>query len=317
MTTQPRIVPGSIVVAVDGSKHAARAVQWAAEQADLEHRSLVVLHAAGEGDVRSAAWAGVDVRRSSALPDILHSARAVVDDAVELAHSIRPGLTIEALPLIGDPRQVLVDVSPRAHLIVMGSRGRGVFRSMFLGSVSAAVSRHAACPVAVCRPIPTDVVTHGVVVGADGAPESQPVLELAFQQASFRGLQLTVLHCFWDVAAAVSGVHHEPVDAGPQEDLRLLLSEAVAGLSEKYPDVQVNLRLAHGLVDEALATLSEQWSVVVVGRHPVRSISRLLTGSLATAVLERANSTVVIVPEPEPAPTEDRDRHPDRNGHGT
>lgn len=299
--TRLELTPGSIVVAVDGSRHAARAVQWAAEQADLERRPLVVVNAAGEGDVRSAAWAGLDGSRPYALPDLLHASRAIVDDAAELARGIRPDLTIESLPVVGDPRQVLVDLSPRAHLVVMGSRGRGVFRSMLLGSVSAGVSKHAACPVVVCRPLAADAVTRGVVVGADGTAASVPVIEFAFRQASFRDLQLTVLHCFWDVVAAVSGLQEVSAGDEAQDDLRLL-SESVAGLSEKYPDVQVNLRLAHGLVDEGLAALSEQWGLVVVGRHPVHSLGRMLTGSLAIAVLERAHGTVAIVPEADPTP---------------
>jgi len=298
MTTSP-ITPGSIVVAVDGSKHAARAVSWAAEQAHLEQRPLAVVHAAGEGDVRTAAMASIEGARPGALPDVLHHARAVVDDAVELARSLWPDLTIAAHPVIGDPRLVLVEASDHAHLIVMGSRGRGVFRSMLLGSVSAAVSKHAACPVVVCRPMPEGATAHGIVVGADGTPESVPVIEFAFRQASFRQLPLTVLHCFWDVAAAVSGVQEVDETVEAAQDLRLLLSESIAGLSEKYPDVKVTLRLAHGLADEGLAHMADRWGLIVVGRHPVHTMSRLLSGSVSTAVLERAHCTVAVVPEGE------------------
>ncbi len=296
MTTSP-ITPGSIIVAVDGSKHAARAVSWAAEQAHLEKRPLAVVHAAGEGDVRSVAMASIEGVRPGALPDVLHHARGVVGEAVELARSLWPDLSIAAHPVIGDPRHVLVEASEHAHLIVLGSRGRGVFRTLLLGSVSTAVSKHAACPVVVCRPTPEGATAHGLVVGADGTPESLPVIEFAFQQASLRRLPLTVLHCFWDVVAAVSGVQEVEQTGEAAEDLRLLLSESIAGLSEKYPDVNVTLRLAHGLADEALAHMADQWGLIVVGRHPVHTVSRLLSGSMSTAVLERAHCTVAVVPE--------------------
>ena len=297
--TPTTITPGSIVVAVDGSKHAARAVNWAAEQAHLEKRPLAIVHAAGEGDLRTAAWAGAGEDRPYVLPDLLHTSRAIVDVAMELARGIRPELTIQPHSLIGDPRHVLVQLSDVAHVIVMGSRGRGVLRSMLLGSVSASVSKHAACPVVVCRPLPPGAATHGIVVGADGTPESVPVIEFAFRQASLRGLPLTVLHCYWDVVAAVAGVGEVEQSESTDQDLRLLLSESVAGLSEKYPDVDVTLKLAHGLADEALAHMSEPWGLVVVGRHPVHTMSGLLTGSVSTAVLEHASSTVVVVPEGE------------------
>ena len=302
--TTPQISVGSIVVAVDGSEHAARAVQWAVEQAGLEHRPLVVVHAAGEGDVRDAVWADGARAYPYDPSDILHSSRAIVDDAVDLARGMQSELTIVPMPVVGDPRQVLVDLSPRAHLIVMASRGRGTFRSMLLGSVSASVSRHAECPVVVCRPVSASPLTHGVVAGADATPQSLPVIEFAFQQASLRRLRLTVVHCFWDASAAVSDIRELPQgEEGPesQSDLRLLLSESVAGLSEKYPDVEVSLRLAHGLVDEGLAAISDGASLVVVGRHPIHGLSRTLSIAVATAVLERAHCAVAVVPEPETA----------------
>jgi len=298
----PQISSGSIVVAVDGSEHATRAVQWAVEQAGFERRRLVVVNAAGEGDVRGAAWADIASTYPYGPSDILHRSRAIVDDAAELARGIRPGLTIETHPVIGDPRQVLVDLSPRAHLIVMGSRGRGTFRSALLGSVSAAVSKHAECPVVVCRPLSANTLTHGVVVGADGTPASLTVIEFAFQLASFRQLPLTVVHCFWDVAAARVDVQELPRgedSPAAQADLRLLLSESIAGLSEKYPDVEVTLRLTHGLVDEGLAAIADGAGLVVVGRHPRHGLSRVLSIALATAVLERAHCPVVVVPESE------------------
>jgi nucleotide-binding universal stress UspA family protein len=302
--TTPRITPGSIVVGVDGSEHAARAVQWAVEQAGFENRPLVVVNAAGEGEVVGAAWADVAQRYPYGPSDVLRGSRAIVDDAMELARSMEPDLTVVPLPVVGDPRQVLVDLSAHAHLVVIGSRGRGTFRSMLLGSVGASVSKHARCPVVVCRPVSPGPLTHGVAVGADGTPESLAVIQFAFQQASFRHLPLTVVHCFWDVAAAADDVEELPrgeTSPESQADLRLLMSESIAGLSEKYPDVDVTLRLTHGLVDEGLAAITEGAFLVVVGRHPRHGLSRVLSVALATAVVERAHCPVAVVPEADPA----------------
>jgi nucleotide-binding universal stress UspA family protein len=298
--TKVDITPGSIVAGVDGSEHANRAVLWAAEQAALEGRPLAILYAAGEADIRGGAWASVEGVFPYKLLDVLGTARAVVQEAAALALSSHPQLALQGLPLVGDPRQTLVELSDKAHLIVLGSRGRGIFRSMLLGSVSVGVAKHARCPVVVCRPGHPGTVTAGVVVGADGTAESLPVIEFAFRQASLRGLPLTVLHCFWDVIAAVAGPQF--TDSAEAQDLHLLVSESVAGMSEKFPDVPVTLRLAHGLVDECLAGGSRAWDLVVVGRHPVSSVSRLLSGSIASAVLERSGSTVAVVPEAEPNP---------------
>jgi nucleotide-binding universal stress UspA family protein len=269
------IDPGSIVVAVDGSDHAERAVHWAAEQASLEGRRLMLV-AVGE------------------------DARSIADHAASLIGSHHPGLDVRTLCRNGDPRRVLIELSAQAHLIVLGSRGRGALKSMLLGSVSAAVSAHAACPVVVCRPVHDQPRTQGVIVGADGTPESLPVIEFAYQQASLRRMPLTVLHCFWDAAAAVAEYHRargEDYAAPDLEDLRAVLATSVAGFAETYPDVPVALELKHGLVDEALSPRTTEWDLIVVGRHPMTSVSRVLTGSIATAVLERACATVAVVPE--------------------
>jgi nucleotide-binding universal stress UspA family protein len=272
----PRLEHESVVAAVDGSEHAERALRWAAEQAHLENRRLVVVTA----DLDDGFTA---------------------DSAAVVAQDLYPMLDVTALALPGDPRQVLVEMSRDAHLLVLGSRGRGPLTSMLLGSVSAAVSNHAACPVVVCRPAPRQQLTGGVVVGADGTPESRPVLDFAFRQASLRDLDLTVLHSFWDAVAAAAGFRNasaKVLNPSDLEDLRMVLAESVAGYTETYPDVPVTLTLRHGLVDAALTARSEAWDLIVVGRHPMDSVSRAVTGSIATAVVERARTTVAVVPEP-------------------
>lgn len=289
-----RVAPGTIVVGVDGSEHAQRALSWAADQARLEGRRLTVVHAAGEGDLRSAAWVGGE---PTALPDLMKTAEEVIANAVAFAESFRPDVEVVGVPRLGDPRQVLVDLSEDARLVVVGSRGRGTFRSMLLGSVSVSVAKHAHCPVVVTRPGQDVVVEDGVLVGADGTAESLPVIEFAFRQASLRGVPLTVMHTSFDVTVALESVARVPA---PPDDFRLLLSESVAGLSEKFPDVSVSLELGSGLVDECLTRGSSCRDLVVVGRHRVNSIQKLLTGSISAAVLERCNSPVAVVPEGDP-----------------
>lgn len=295
--------PNTIVVATDGSDDAHRAVQWAAEQAYLERRPLTVVTVVGTPGVPAIAWAGIGAAYAYQPQEMLEHGRAVAEEGVAIALHLRPGLQAEAMVLDGDPRQALVDLSRHAHLLVLGSRGRGVVLSKVLGSVSAAVSRDAACPVAVCRPREhRDTATLGVLVGADGTLESLPVIEFAFHQASLLGLPLTVVHCVWDEIAAT----HGPVAAGPREEglegQRLLLSESVAGMATKFPEVTVNLRLAHGIAEDCLSERSSRWDLIVVGRHPVDTWFQLMTGAVATVVVERAKATVVMVPQSAPTP---------------
>jgi nucleotide-binding universal stress UspA family protein len=302
------IEPGSIVVAVDGSPHAERAVAWAATEARLEHRPLVVVAATDPSNIRAAGWAGTaESVHPFAIQQLLESTRTVAEGAAEIARRLEPGVPVTVLPTMGDPRGVLIEMSDRVPLIVLGSRGRGTVRSMLLGSVSAAVCRHAACPVVVCRPTADGRARstgRGVVVGADGTPESAPVIEFAFERASLRDLPLTVVHCFWDVAAASAEFRRasDPApDIADRDEMRAMLSASVAELTRKFPDVPVSLEVADGLIDQAILGPDHDWDLVVVGRHPLRSLRRWATGSISTVVVERARATVAVVPEADPA----------------
>lgn len=294
------IEPGTIIVGVDGSADAERALRWAAEEASRERRPLVVITAAGIDQVGAVTWAGAG---SYVVPvaDLIAQVRTVAEDAVASVQKLRPGLRVTAHAAHGDPREALVELSHHAHLLVVGSRGRGAVRSRLLGSVSATVARHAHSPVVVCRPDSPGIVRKGVLVGVGGSAEEQPVLEFAFRHASMRSLPLTVRHSFHDVFAEMNGAHVVAASGELLEEERLLLAEAVAGYSEKYPEVRVDLELARGLAHETLAADSEHWNLIVVGRHPTDSVSRMLSATVATAVIEHARTTVAVVPVPGPA----------------
>jgi nucleotide-binding universal stress UspA family protein len=224
--------------------------------------------------------------------------RAALTRACERLAVSAPGVEVTTALVDLDPRLALEQLSTEAHLVVVGSRGLGPVRSSLLGSVSASVARHARCPVVVCRPHDQAATGERVVVGADGSAASAPVVEFAFAQASLRGVPLTVMHCFWDVVAATAGPGVVPLaEQADLSDLRLLLAESVAGLAEKYPDVAVSQELARGLVDDCLAGCSPDAALLVVGRAAAGGWSRFLHTSCALAVLERAGTTVAVVPE--------------------
>lgn len=265
---------GSVVVAVDGSAGADEALDWAVRQASGERRRLVVFTAGSD-------------------------AAEVATSAVERVRRSDPEVRVTRATSGDDPRTALVEISARAHLLVLGSRGRGSVRSLLLGSVGAAVAAQALCPVVICRP-GHGRPGRGVLVGADATRESLPVIEFAFRQASLRGLPLTVVHSFWDAAAAVAQYRRsrgEEVEDPALDDLEASLSASVAGFGEKFPDVPVTLTLRYGLADEALSRREESWDLIVVGRHPMTTLLRTLTGSIATTVVERANTAVAVVPE--------------------
>ncbi len=291
------ITPGTVVAAVDGSDHAHRAVQWAASQARLEGRSLSLVHAVGHETVAPATLPTTAGQNVPPLDDSMRMSHLILEKATEYALAIAPEVSVRGISVPGDPRQALPEVSRSAHLLVLGSRGRGVVRSRLLGSVSAAVAKSTHCPVVVVRPNEPGRLKDGVIVAADATPESLPVVEFAFAQASAHGVPLTILHCVQDVAVVATGraggyVHVLPTVG---EHARLL-AESIAGLSEKYPDVHVSREMRNGRVEVCLAAHPRPWNLVVLGRHPVHGLG-WLTGSTAVDVMERSTSPIAVVPE--------------------
>ncbi|MCU1537929.1 MAG: universal stress protein [Humibacillus sp.] len=144
--------PGhDVVVGLDDSPSAERALEAAAQVAGREGAALHVVRIAHPASMEAwtyaeTALAGTEV--THALRD--HAERAVTEatDKVRAAHE---GLTVTGEVLFGDPGQSLADLGANAGLIVVGSRGHGGFTGMLLGSVSHRVIHSARCPVMVVR----------------------------------------------------------------------------------------------------------------------------------------------------------------------
>lgn len=137
---EPIPVAGPVLVGVDGSEPAELAVGYAADEAARRGDGLVLLHV-GPPDRASA-----DEATETQATELLATAEA----AVRGSH---PGLAVEARVLRAPKaEQALVEASGDAALVVVGSRGRGGFAGLLLGSVSQALVQHAHCPVLVARP---------------------------------------------------------------------------------------------------------------------------------------------------------------------
>lgn len=139
-----------IVVGVDGSEGGAAALAFAASEAALRSARLRVV-SAWEVPAPVAVY-GVEF--PPPLDPATHEAFRVraeraADDASAAAKELHPSLEVEALAVLGQPADVLLEQGADCELIVVGRRGLGGFKSLLLGSVSQQVVQHATCPVVV------------------------------------------------------------------------------------------------------------------------------------------------------------------------
>ena len=136
-----------IVAATDGSAESLRAVDWAVREAALRDAPLRIVSAAAlmPGMIGSHAMSGFD-----AIAEALRVERdRALEVAAQRAAGSAPGLLIDADALDGPSAEAVTHSGRGAQLLVVGSRGRGEFAAMVLGSVSRHVATHASCPVVV------------------------------------------------------------------------------------------------------------------------------------------------------------------------
>lgn len=142
MTGDARRRRPRVVVGIDGSEAARRALLWAADEARVRDADLEVVHA----------WQHPAPPLGLVLPTIdagtsESHARGVLDATV--AGLGDRSITVEPILAEGPAARLLVEASAGAALVVVGSRGHGGFPGLLLGSVSGQVMHHARCPVVV------------------------------------------------------------------------------------------------------------------------------------------------------------------------
>jgi nucleotide-binding universal stress UspA family protein len=155
LSSPPRLGPGCpVVVGVDGSASSQEALLFAAATADRAGADLVVLSvwARPSPEPWMPAPTDADGRRDDAAAAIeLEAAGRLVRAAVSLVQERYPDVSTTQRVRQGRAVDALLELSAHAGLLVVGSRGRGGFAGLMLGSVSRAVLRQAEVPVAVVR----------------------------------------------------------------------------------------------------------------------------------------------------------------------
>ena len=285
-----------VIVGIDGSPASLSAARWAADAAARRHRGLGLLcaylipvagHPESEYPPQFAA-------------DIVTSRQKVLAGVAAEVGAAHPGLPVTAIVLESDARRALVDASGGAGLTVIGSRGRGRLNEVLLGSVALHVASHGKSPVAV---IPRHWQEEGgpVLVGADGSPNSEACVAVAFDEAAARRTDLVAILAWDDQARqrfARRPVAMSPADG--QEEYAVL-SEQLAGWQEKYPDVVVRQVVYRGHPAESLVRYGRHGAgerapqLIVVGSRGRGGFSGLLLGSTSHTVITHAPCPVIVV----------------------
>jgi nucleotide-binding universal stress UspA family protein len=162
---------GGIVVGVDDSPGARKALAWAVAEARIRGAALTVVHVHKPDELNAPLYFPSEHTGPGPLPGTAEEPSAAeletvleAQEVLREAGAARSGKLIDGL--VGEagtagvevrstvvenrhPADALVEMSSEADLLVVGTRGRGGFGGLLLGSVTHALVLHATCPVVV------------------------------------------------------------------------------------------------------------------------------------------------------------------------
>jgi nucleotide-binding universal stress UspA family protein len=289
-----------ILVGVDGSSSSNSAVRWAAQEARMRNVPLTLVHV-----VVTPAWGPTPWLLSNAPlpvpaeedPALGEAGQKIIDEAIKIAEdSAQADVLIEIKSELyySVPVSTLVNLSKQAHMVVVGCRGQNALTRVLLGSVSNGLLHHAHCPVAVIHddvpaaPKPSNLP---VVVGVDGSSASELATEIAFDEASRRGVDLIALHAYRDAdLPQVLNVQWSGDNPIPPQ----ALADRLTGWLERYPAVTIHPRIVCDNPARHLIDASESAQLVVVGSRGRGGFAGMLLGSVSTAVAHAATVPVIV-----------------------
>jgi nucleotide-binding universal stress UspA family protein len=281
--------PGTVLVGIDDTLHSLLAADWAAGEAGLRGYAVKVVHSVGPGADAAYGETGVGLTEQA-----LEAAEGILDDVRTRLEAAHPGVPIGTFLARVDPAEALLDAAEDADLVVVGTRGRGGFAELLLGSVSRKVAAHVARPVVVVRGDAWKAAGGSVVVGVRDDRDEEAV-RFALAEADLRGAGVRLVHAWTPLAHTGLAVPQVSNIEEERQAHAQLLNHAARPVAE-YPNVHLDTELIVGSPAAALVEASGGAGLVVLPRHPVEGRLGLRLGTVVHAVLHHASCPVAVVP---------------------
>ncbi|MFB6931797.1 universal stress protein [Streptomyces chartreusis] len=273
------MTPHHVVVGVDGSLNAVRALDWASDEAARRGAALRVVHAVPDRD----------------------EAEPVLASAAARVRERHPDLSVEVKGMEGGTVRALLRESEGSELTVVGTRGLGGVAALLAGSVSLRLAAHVHGPLLVVRGDHACDGERTVLLGLEDDSDADAA-SYAFGEAERRGARLRVVHSAHrhmtpELPSLIPGTspgrrrraqNDLAEDAVPRFDL--------ASLRDEHPEVGVETHTVRRGAARALLDDTRESAVVVIGAH--RRTSRLgpQLGPVAHTLLRGSHCPVVLVP---------------------
>ena len=280
------------IVGYDGSENSRHAALWAANHAGGRIDELRLVTA---WHVPADVYLPAPGPYLANLPDDLEA--GALQHVTELADAIRPmaKVDITATTAFGGAARCLIDSAPPGGAIIVGSRGRGGFARLLLGSTSTQVDTHAASPTIVVPMEAPIERAERLLVAVDGSANSLAAFDWAvrFARPGDRVESVFVRDLSRLAAQAERFDPSEPTDS--EFELRRLLERRAA---DTAPAIDIHHKTVEGSVRHELRRHAADADLLVMGARGHGAIGAALLGSVSTWLLHHLCRPMAVVPAP-------------------
>ena len=280
------------MVGIDGSPSSRHAALWASGHVSGRGRELRLMTAWHPPFLApTPGWGGpvsspeeFDARSREQLERL----------AAELRTSVE--VPVETIVCRGGASSCLLDAAGHAALLVVGSRGRGGFARLALGSTSTQCATHADAPTAVI-PIGAPIrPARRIVVGLDGSRNSIAAARWAVDFADAGSIVECVM--VWDITPLITSDESFVVPEAT-DFVRQRFAETMAELRRSVDrrDLEIVQRFEEGLPRGVLRRAAQQSDLFVMGARGQGAIGSMLLGSVSSWLLHHLDRPIVVVPD--------------------
>ena len=323
-------MPTTIAVGVDGSEPSLIALRWALAAAVVRDAEVLVVIAEPPRPERAREPARATRLRNAEIADQITATRRAIRETVrsengDIAPSTdragstetagtttrgtetRGAATVHIEQRQGSPTEVLLAVSGRVDLLVVGGHGYSGWRDHFTPSVSGQLAIRTKAAVCVVRAI-VRPERHRIVVGYD-ARSGPAAAEFAIAEAAARGASTLIVNT-WQYPRDTRATSSEAAEI-LEQGAAAALGEFATDLRQAHPGMTIDTVVRFGYPVDVLAELAESTDMLVIGSQQhsglfgngIRTggllpggLATLVVGSVAIGILRRVPTPVVIVP---------------------
>jgi nucleotide-binding universal stress UspA family protein len=223
---------------------------------------------------------------------VIADAREVAEIAADVLRPRWP--QVQTVATLGDPQVEIIHLAEetRVDMIAMGARGFGRLKRVFVGSTSLAVARYASCPVAIVRGRLRPIEC--ILVAVDGSEGSRAALRFLSTLGLVSHTSVILVHV---LPPPVPGLYGIGTSVPDRTKADVVMTEAAAALSDVRRPIEHLVCEGDPAREIVRSARHRDVDLVVLGARGLRTLGRLLLGSVSETVVHHVGRPVLIVRE--------------------